>query len=198
MHLNFNYHINHIVAKAYKQWGLIWNIAKKLSPECLKLLYCSFVRSNLEYASTIWSPYTVKNIVLIEKVQNKFLRSMEYKIGLTHEMGRYNDIIVLLNTQTLSSRRKIVDLRILHKILSRSIECENLLKSLTSHASQNSYYTRGSHLFKIPKYKSNYTANCPMSRLILLANSCNKHHWFNLSDSYYQFKNKLKKYNYIL
>ena len=35
----------------------------------LKTLYCSLVRSNLEYCSVVWSPYSLKNINKLEGVR---------------------------------------------------------------------------------------------------------------------------------
>ena len=37
----------------------------------LKTLYCSLVRSNLEYCSVVWSPYSRKNINKLEGVQRQ-------------------------------------------------------------------------------------------------------------------------------
>ena len=37
----------------------------------LKTLYCSLVRSQLEYGSIVWSPYTQRNILKIERVQRR-------------------------------------------------------------------------------------------------------------------------------
>ena len=37
----------------------------------LRTLYCALVRSNLEYCSPIWSPYTTKCIEKLERVQKR-------------------------------------------------------------------------------------------------------------------------------
>ena len=43
-------------------------------PSVLKLLYCSLVRSNLEYCPLIWINNTQKQNEMIDSVQNNFLR----------------------------------------------------------------------------------------------------------------------------
>ena len=39
-----------------------------------KLLYITWVRSRLEYASVVWSPYTKRNIVKLEQIQRRAIR----------------------------------------------------------------------------------------------------------------------------
>ena len=80
----FDTHIDSIVKKANKQLGIITKIFKSKSPSIIIPLYKTFVRPHLEYNSTIWSPYTKKNIKKIEKVQKRMCniiygaRSMSY------------------------------------------------------------------------------------------------------------------------
>ena len=55
--LNFNCHIDMIVKKAYRSWGMIRRYVSDFSdPYVLNSLFVSFVRSILEYCSAIWSP----------------------------------------------------------------------------------------------------------------------------------------------
>ena len=37
----------------------------------LKTLFCSLVRSNLEYCSVVWSPFTKRNIEKLERIQRR-------------------------------------------------------------------------------------------------------------------------------
>ena len=56
--LDFNQHITFIIAKASRQLGFIFRIAKNFTDiYCLKALYCSLVRSTLEYCSAVWNPH---------------------------------------------------------------------------------------------------------------------------------------------
>ena len=57
--LSWNSHIDMITAKANRILGLIKRTCKDLKDETtLKTLYCSLVRSNLEYCSAVWCPFT--------------------------------------------------------------------------------------------------------------------------------------------
>ena len=71
-HLNWNSHTDKVVARANKMLGLIKRTCRSLDdPKTLKTLFCSLVRSNLEYCSVVWSPYTKRNIKKIVGVQRR-------------------------------------------------------------------------------------------------------------------------------
>jgi hypothetical protein len=68
--LSCSRHIESIVAKANRTLGLVKRVCKELPDlKVRKMLYCALVRPKLEYASSLWSPYTVKYRSLIENVQ---------------------------------------------------------------------------------------------------------------------------------
>ncbi|XP_026744752.1 uncharacterized protein LOC113506092 [Trichoplusia ni] len=55
--LLFETHVDNIVSKATKSLGFIMRVSKSFkNAKTLKILYCTFVRSQLEYASEIWNP----------------------------------------------------------------------------------------------------------------------------------------------
>ena len=57
--LRWNSHVNCVNAKANRMLGLIKRTCKGLNDlKTLRTLYCSLVRSNLEYCSVVWSPYS--------------------------------------------------------------------------------------------------------------------------------------------
>ena len=71
-HLSWNPHIDYIVSKSNRMLGLIERTFKGLDdPKTLRTLYCSLVRSNLEYCSVVWSPYTKRNTDKLERVQRR-------------------------------------------------------------------------------------------------------------------------------
>ena len=62
-HLSWNGNPN----KARKKLGLIRRLCR-LNHQMRKVLYCSMVRPQLEYASELWSPYTIKHKLYLESV----------------------------------------------------------------------------------------------------------------------------------
>lgn len=66
----FDIYINNIVSKAFKSLCFIMRISKCFKDiKILKFLYCTYVRSNLKYASSTWNPKYHKYIERIENVQ---------------------------------------------------------------------------------------------------------------------------------
>ena len=69
--LTFEAHIREVVNKANRVTGVIKRNFKDLSCSAFVLLYKAMVRSHLEYAQNVWSPYKRKYIDMIEKVQRR-------------------------------------------------------------------------------------------------------------------------------
>lgn len=70
--LSFTQHIDYIVPKAYKVLGFLRrNCSDFADPITLKIIYSSFVRSKLEYASVIGCPYIKIHVARVEKVPEK-------------------------------------------------------------------------------------------------------------------------------
>ena len=68
--LSWTQHIESICAKARRLLGLLYRrFYQQSQPETLLRLYISLVRPHLEYASPVWSPYTIKDIMLLENIQ---------------------------------------------------------------------------------------------------------------------------------
>ena len=79
-HFSWNLHIDKVVAKANRMLGLLKKTCRDFDDgKTLRTLYCALVRSNLEYCSLIWSPYTKTSIEKLEKVQRatKFILKTE-------------------------------------------------------------------------------------------------------------------------
>ena len=72
--INFKYHVDKIVSKAFIKLGLINRIFINKNKHSIPCLYKAYVRSSLEYASIVWSPYTSTSINNIERVQHRMCR----------------------------------------------------------------------------------------------------------------------------
>ncbi|XP_068753947.1 uncharacterized protein [Montipora capricornis] len=101
---NWNSHIDIIVSKANRMLGLIKRTCRGLDDtKTLRTLYCALVRSNVEYCSVVWSPYTKKNIEKVEKVQRratKFILKTE---------DNYETPLKKLNLMSLKNGRILAD-----------------------------------------------------------------------------------------
>jgi len=74
--------------------------------------YTSYVRPQLEYATVIWSPYLKKDIDRIERVQKRFVKGLQGFRNLP-----YDEVLRRLTLHKLETRRMILDLKTLFKIV---------------------------------------------------------------------------------
>ena len=69
--LNFDKHISEKVKKANCMFGIIRRNFQFLDNEMFNLLYKTYVRPHLDYASSAWAPYKIRHIEQIEKNPTK-------------------------------------------------------------------------------------------------------------------------------
>ena len=74
--LNFNCHITELVAKAKRTSALICRCFNSRHVSSLVNAFKIYVRPMVEYATPIWSPYTVQYITIVEDVQRSFTRRL--------------------------------------------------------------------------------------------------------------------------
>ena len=99
--LNYHSHIQSMGCKAYKMLGFIRRVSSdfKLSSS-LKTLYCSLVRSLLEYACILWDPYTASDSLIIERVQRLFLYFAGRVLKINHPVHDYTPVLRELCRET--------------------------------------------------------------------------------------------------
>lgn len=72
-------HINSIVSKAYRMLGFIMRTTKDFTDiNCVKYLYntSKLVRSQLEYCTSVWTPYQINQNTFIERVKKCYTRQL--------------------------------------------------------------------------------------------------------------------------
>ena len=168
--LSFVQHVTKISLRALKSLGFICRTAKHFSINTLKKLYCSLVRSHLEYASVVWSPIYDVHKFKLERVQNKFLRVLNYRLGIPIDLICYHDLRHTFNLKTLVNRRILADLCFLHKLLGGAINCSVLISKVSFKIYNNNYNTRTRSVFLVPQCNTNYTIYSPINRLLRLGN----------------------------
>jgi Reverse transcriptase (RNA-dependent DNA polymerase) len=168
--LSFNDHIDTIAKSANRTYGFIVRIGRDFkSPETLKSLYYSFVRSKLEYASIVWYPFYQVHIVRLEAIQRRFLKFLSFRsdqvyppIGFPHET-----LLMRHGFSDLSRRREYFAVIVLHKIVSNKTDCIDLLHMLDFKVPRQS--SRYINLFHLRTPRTNVLMNSP------LHNMCNAH-----------------------
>lgn len=127
--LIFDEHINAIVNKASKALGFIIRTSSEFKQiKTIKILYCAFVRSHLEYASQVWNPTYGIYINRIENIQKKFLRYVQFR-SRTY-LDSYTLRCRKFHMLPLLERRKIADLSFLLNICNGALDCPDLLSNV--------------------------------------------------------------------
>ena len=145
--LLFRSHITNITSKAYKMLGFIFrqcNDFKQASS--LILLYNSLVRSQLEYASVVWNPQYKLYIDSIQRIQDKFVKRLQYCFGRT-----FTDCML-----PLSARRSFRDQAFLYRIVNNLVDSPHLLNKISLRCSM---LTRINNTFEVPFCRTNYAMN---------------------------------------
>ena len=112
--LDLGTHIKSIVGKANRMLGLIRISFACLDKSIFMNLYPVLVRPHLEYCVQAWSPYKLKYIKLIERVQRRATKL----VPELRDLG-YNDRLRRLGLTTLEERRVRGDMIETYKIISR-------------------------------------------------------------------------------
>jgi len=177
--LNFQEHYNMVVNSAARMLGLVTRNSTDLSLNSLKLLYCSLVRSLLEYASVVWSPYHQIHIAALESVQKKFLRVVAWRFNIDIHTDtqnlyyiNYEPVLSRLAVHTLESRRAQSSIYFLYKLLLGNIDCNQLLNLINFSITRR---TRNNDFFYIPSNSTNYAMHNPLTRMCRLYNEYDLH-----------------------
>ena len=110
--LTFSDHINDIVTRAKRSASLIFRCFNSHHVPSLAKAFKIYVRPIVEYATLVWSPYTVHSITQIESVQRAFTKRLPGLSGVS-----YVERLNILGLQTLEHRRLLADLLMCYKII---------------------------------------------------------------------------------
>ena len=177
----FSDHCNQVVQRAYYRLRQF-----RLSFSCKEVdfkvhMYSTFIRPLLEYNTVVWSPYLLRDIDKVEKVQRFFTRLLP---GLG-EMS-YSDRLRVLNLQSLEMRRIINDLIFVYKLLNELVDFD--YRALFE---MNTNNTRGHSLKLNHQYsRCNFRKTFFANRVIPIWNSLPAA--VVESESLARFKNELK------
>lgn len=164
--LTFKLHYSAIVDKANRQLGFVFKMAKDFDdPLCLRALYCFLVRSILEIAYIVWSPYEAVWIARIEAVQRKFVRRALLNLPWRHPemLPPYEDRCALLGIEPLRVRRRIDRAVYGAKIIRSEVDCAALLERIRLYAPER--VLRSRQVIQVESRNTNYGANDPVNSI---------------------------------
>ena len=110
--LKWEAHISKIVKKANSVLFLIQRAFENKSVQMIGAMYKTFVRPILEYAHSVWNPYFIKDIEILERVQRRATKIPE----LTKHLP-YEERLRVFGLTTLRERRLRGDLIETYKLL---------------------------------------------------------------------------------
>jgi len=192
--LKFNFHIQDKINKCFSLLGLISRNFPNLTKDAFILLYKSMVRSHLEYAVSIWYPWTWKDIEAVERVQRRATKMVKDCYGLS-----YVERLKMLELPCLRMRRVRGDLLYVFRMLTNKddVECYPRLKMHEDGRTREHNFKLDGHRFKkdIRKYSfTNRVVNLWNSLPCGIVNACSMNDFKNKFDDFISTNESL--YNY--
>lgn len=114
--LKWSPHITKITKKANSTMAFLRRNLRNFPMDCRKTAYLSLVRSILDYGSTIWDSYYIKDIEKLERVQRQAARFItgDYR---SREEGRVTRMLNTLKLPPLQEHRRANRLIFLFKVI---------------------------------------------------------------------------------
>ena len=153
--LSWSQHVAIVVSKANKVLGIIKRTVGPVDTQVFCMLYKSLVRPILEYAVPVWSPYLVKDIQLLEKVQR---RASRIALGQRRQEMSYEDRCKILKWSTLEEWTLYLSLIECYKTVSNinTLDFDTYFKFGTKRTRSNHDYKLYVKLAKCNSYKHSF------------------------------------------
>lgn len=186
--LTFIPHIDYVVKQASKMLGFIIRNGKVFRNKKTKiLLYNALVRSKLEYCSIVWRPHYATHNLRIERVQKRFMWHLSRATPLARRKVSYQTRLTHFKMTSLLTRKDLLDLKFMYKLLRNQIDCPLLLLRITFRAPSRYPRNRITPLVPPPR-RTVLGANSPIPRLCKLINKC------DLLDIHYDSLNSFRRH----
>lgn len=155
--LSFSSHVSSLSMRCHRLLGFIFRTTKGLSPSSFRILYLSLVRSLLEYACVVWSPFYNVHEHTLDRVQKRFLSYYQFRYPGNPP-----------NVEDLRERRVQADSKFFEKLLSGEVDCSQLLGLVFLDCHRR---LRRGKTFYLTACGTNYMYNAPLNRMMRVANS---------------------------
>ena len=89
------YHLDHVASKLTKSNGLLAKLRHFVPSAKYKMLYNALIQPHLDYGSLSWSSAANSSLSYIEKIQNKSIRLLTFKMKTDSAQPLYKDMEIL-------------------------------------------------------------------------------------------------------
>ena len=117
--LNWSSHIDSIVTQAHRKLAFLQRNISHCPNDIKSMAYFSLVRPKLEYAVSVWDPYTTSNIKKLDSVQRKAARFVTGDYG---QMSSVTSMLDSLDWPPLQRRRSELKVVLFYKILNNEVD----------------------------------------------------------------------------
>lgn len=189
--LRFHEHISSVGAKAFAVLGFIRRHSSYFTDVyTLKTLFCTLVRSILEYAVQIWAPYHVVHDIRLERVQKQFIRYALRQLPWNdpENLPDYPSRCMLISLDTLSTRRLKLQQIFVFDLMEGNIDCPELLQQINFNVPPRAY--RSFPAINLPFHRTSYGRNCPLSSCLRAYNDVSSAHEFGMTKN--AFKTRIR------
>lgn len=156
--LSFKLNHNIVINKAFKTLDYVnRNTQNFKNIICHKTLYCSLVRSSLEFGSLVRSQNLSTNNKDLENLQHKFLKRLAFVTNSLLTNESYKPIQESIALDSLQLKRQVADIIFIYNLLNGNIVYPKLLALINIRVP--SYQSRNKELFIITFYKKNCDKN---------------------------------------
>lgn len=163
----------------------------KFNVECATLLYNSLVRSNLEFASTIWSPYHKIHRNSIESVQKQAViylnQDYVHRSENNYVLSPYETRCTDLKLTILIRRRVNAAALFIYKIIRGIYQAPDIRSRLNLYTGVRSL--RNPEFIRLKKYNTDYGYNSPFNQACRAFNHAVL--FIDPTISFHEFKSKL-------
>ena len=113
--LNWEGHINYLIARANKKIGLIWKLSGDLPRYAVENIYTSFIRAQLEYAAVLYNNCTKEQNLRLERCQRR--AAIHVVCTRAYQLTSNQRLLTELGWPNLEERRLYFSLILIFKII---------------------------------------------------------------------------------
>lgn len=190
--LCFNKHVECMIAKAYSMLGFVKRICRDFrNIDALKSVYFAHVRSYLEYASVVWSPYYQDHSDRIESIQKKFLMyALRHTVrrDANHRLPPYISRCKSIGMETLFRRRLNLSAMFVFDVLRERINSPSL--SLKIRLNEPERSLRSVDYLLLDRHRTNYGLFEPITNVSRTFNMFS--HLYDLLVTRNQFRSRVR------